>query len=257
MVYLLITLGAVGTFLLLPRSGKRMAGAGAVFGTLGLLGLFLLLLIEIADIEETGIYFAVFATIAIASAARVVTHSKPVYSALYFVGVVLAVSAMLVLLHAEFLAIALIIIYAGAILVTYVFVIMLAQKGPSAIYDQSSREPALAVLAGFLLAAAVAGHAGNLPDRPRAEEMTALAFVNQASAQLDSAGNQAEPQMGNTEAIGWSVMTKYVVALELAGLLLLIAMVGAIALSRKQVPSEVAQEPRRPVGEVGRTAEPF
>ena len=63
-------------------------------------------------------------------AIRVVTHPKPVYSALYFVLTVFASAGLFVLLWAEFMAAALVLIYAGAILVTYVFVIMLAAEAP-------------------------------------------------------------------------------------------------------------------------------
>ena len=52
-------------------------------------------------------------------------------------------------------------------------------------------------------------------------------------------------------------MTKYVVALEIAGVLLLVAMIGAIALSKKQVPTEGFRPPGKPLGEIGKRVEPF
>ena len=73
-----------------------------------------------------GVYFWIFSAIALVGAVRVVTHPRPVYSALYFVLTVFATAGLFVLLWAEFMAAALVLIYAGAILVTYVFVIMLA-----------------------------------------------------------------------------------------------------------------------------------
>jgi hypothetical protein len=64
---------------------------------------------------------------------------------------------------------------------------------------------------------------------------------------------------GNTAQIGALVMTRYVVALQIGGLLLLISMVGAVALSRKRVPAEGVpwQPPLQPLGQAGREAEPF
>src|SRR5205814_3883496 len=106
-----------------------------------------------------GAYFWVFSAVAIVAALRVVTHARPVYSALYFVLTVMASAGLFVLMWAEFMAAALVVIYAGAILVTYVFVIMLAQQAKTedrpmsalAEYDQVSREPLTAAAVGFAL----------------------------------------------------------------------------------------------------------
>jgi NADH:ubiquinone oxidoreductase subunit 6 (subunit J) len=99
-------------------------------------------------------FFIIFAAIAVVAAVRVVTHPRPIYSALYFVLVVLAVTGLCVLATATFLAAALVIVYGGAILVVYLFVIMLAQQGGMAPYDATSREPLAAVTLAFLIAAA-------------------------------------------------------------------------------------------------------
>jgi NADH-quinone oxidoreductase subunit J len=93
----------------------------------------------------------VFATVALLAAGRVVTHPVPTYSALYFALVVLSVAVLLVMQRAEFLAVALVIIYAGAILVTYAFVIMLAQQSGAAATDAQAREPMLAILVSFVV----------------------------------------------------------------------------------------------------------
>ena len=103
------------------------------------------------------------------------------------------------------------------------------------------------------MAAAVAGHAGNLTKPVTSPEVIPASFAE--TAQERGAAMPEGP--GNTESLGIILMTKYVVALELAGLLLLIAMIGAIALSKKQVPVESWQQPRRPAGEAGRGVEPF
>lgn len=250
LLYLIFALGGGALYLLLPKPGRSQTRAGAVIGLLSVAGLLAVLAVRVVSPDESTAYFYLFATIAVLAAVRVVTHPRPVYSALYFVLVVIAVAALLVLQEAEFLAVALIIVYAGAILVTYLFVIMLAQQGGSPIYDRRSREPFLAVAAGFVLMAAVAGRAGELPE-PSAE---AAAPVQLAGA---SQTPTAHPQYGNTYAIGAAVMTRYVVALELAGVLLLVSMVGAIALARKKVPVEGVSATPRPLGQVGREVEPY
>ena len=120
----------VSTFLLLP--GRRSVSIRRLGGAILLLCGLILGLDLIRFGAETGryvnVYFWIFSAIAIFGAVRVVTHPRPVYSALYFVLTVFATAGLFILLWAEFMAAALVLIYAGAILVTYVFVIMLAAE---------------------------------------------------------------------------------------------------------------------------------
>lgn len=258
LLYLIFALGGAAIYLLLPKGGRQRTGAGAVIGVLAVVGLITVLAARVVSPDETTPYFYLFATISVLAAARVVTHPKPVYSALYFVLVVIAVAALLVLQQAEFLAVALIIIYAGAILVTYLFVIMLAQQSGSPIYDRRCREPFLAVLAGFVLMAALAGRAGDLPAHASFRTIPVVGPTFQSVGR--DGGNPVPAEewaAGNTMAIGALVMTRYVVALEVAGVLLLVSMVGAIALARKKVPVEVVTAPQKPIGQVGREVEPY
>jgi NADH-quinone oxidoreductase subunit J len=237
LLYLAFAAGGLGVYFMMPRAERSTVTVGAIFGVAGLLGLFALIGTRLTGVHELGVYFYLFSTIAVAAAARVITHPQPVYSAIYFVLVVIAVAALLVLLAAEFLAVALVIIYAGAILVTYLFVIMLAQQPGSPIYDRQAREPFAAVVAAFILMGAIAGQATALPASARATPAAAFA--------------------SHTAAVGAIITTKYVVVLEIAGILLLVSMVGAIALSRKRVASDVVRTPRAPLGEVGKDVEPF
>ncbi len=249
LLYLGFALGGAGIYLLLPKAQVSQMRAGAVIGLLGAVGLLAVLAARVVVPDSTTPYFYLFSAIAVVAAARVITHPKPVYCAIYFVVVVVAVAALLVLMQAEFLAIALIIVYAGAILVTYLFVIMLAQQGGSPVYDRRSREPLLAVLAGFVLMAAIAG---------RAEQPLQLAVDSTVQATLTAdADLGSTSSTSNTTAIGEAVMTRYVVALEVAGMLLLISMIGAIALARKKVPVEYVVSPRKPLGQIGREVEPY
>lgn len=248
-LYLVFALGAAGLYFVLPRTGSSKTVIGVILGVSGLLGLFVVLGMNSSGQRGDATYFYLFATTAILAAARVITHPKPVYSAIYFVAVVIAVAAMLLLQEAEFLAVALIIIYAGAILVTYLFVIMLAQQPGSPIYDRRAREPFLAVLVGMTLMAVIAGRASQLP--ARALQKAVLADGGQLPA------STASLPTGNTIALGAIVMTKYVVALELAGVLLLISMVGAIALSRKRISTDVVSTTHRALGLIGKEVEPF
>lgn len=245
-LYFLFAVGGLALALLLPGVRSRR-GAGMVFGLAALVGLMVLMAVGRGAVGHQTLFY-VLSTIALVAGVRVITHAKPVYSALYFVLVVVATAALLVLQSAEFLAVALIIIYAGAILVTYLFVIMLAQQPTATLYDQQSREPILAVLVGFVVVGCIAGRMGQLPTPPAPTERTVLVS--------DAAGSAAGIPESNTLSLGAALMTRYVVVLELSGILLLVSMVGAIALSRKQVAAEPTMQPY-PLGRIGREVEPF
>ena len=103
------------------------------------------------------------------------------------------------------------------------------------------------MVAGFVLMALIAG----LFVKPESQIMMASPPSTVTSVVADSAMAEGS----NVRAIGAVVMTKYIVATELSAILLLISMVGAIALSRRQVPSELGAKPRRPLGEIGKEVE--
>src|SRR5882672_4829130 len=232
-ILILCVIAGVGTILLLP--GRRESTIRWIGGAI----LLCALLIFIALIVRQGaaqagsdVYFWLFSAIAVISAIRVISHAKPVYSALYFVLTVLAVAGLFILLWAEFMAAALILIYAGAILVTYVFVIMLASQAHSgatgkaaegAEYDRVSREPALAAAVGFTL-------------------MGILLFV--IFEKSEGMGPGAAEQVpvvavaeggGSVRALGIYLFTDQLLTLELAGVLLTVSMVGAVIIAKRYV----------------------
>ncbi len=270
-LYAIAALGAVGVYLVLPGTPRSPRLAGTVAASAALAALLILLGKNFALAGGTAVYFYIFSVVALVGAARVITHPRPVYSAVYFVLVVIAVAGLLVLLEAEFLAAALVLIYAGAILVTYVFVIMLARSAAAddaAPYDSRPREPAAAVLVGFVLTAAIAGRLGDLPPAAEPAAYPAPRAVMNAAADSaeDPRGGPGEPVVGtpagNTAAVGTEMLTRYVIALELAGVLLLVAMVGGIAVARKRIADErlaplpgAKAEP--PLGQIGREMPPF
>lgn len=237
--------GALGIFFALPRGGRINRAAALLFGAIAAGGLLLVMYQGLGETARPTVVFAVLALLAVLSAVRVITHRKPVYSALYFVVVVLATSGLAVMAGAEFLAAALIVVYAGAILVTYVFVIMLAQQSPEdpeslsmVDYDANSREPATAMLAGFVLAATLSG-----------------LFIQRKWPTVPAISEPA----GNTVAVGQELLARYAIPVELAGVLLMVAMIGALAIARRQLPTDMlpARPPELPVGEIGKTVEPY
>lgn len=188
LLYSAIALGGVGVAVALPKRGLNPQVIGAIVAAVGL-GLAFLALGLAAGGERPGFYFYVFSAIALGASLRVISHPKPVYAALYFIVTILASSALYLMLGAEFMAFALIIIYAGAILITYLFVIMLAESAPGGAdggevgtvseYDRFAREPLAAAAVGFvLLGALTAMLAGGLRDlraaEPRAQGIALL-----------------------------------------------------------------------------------
>lgn len=213
----LLIVGALGVYLALP-GGRGFAGRALPLTlTIVAAGLSIWLLRNVAGELERPISTSVLALIGLWGGVRVITHAKPVYSALFFIVVVIAVAGLLVLLEAEFLAAALVIIYAGAILVTYVFVIMLAQQsgGPTS-YDRTAREPLLGVIAGFAILAVLTNR------------ILAGTLAGGSGAVL------AQSAPGTVAAVGTHLLTQYVVGVQIAGVLLLAAMVGAIAIARRK-----------------------
>jgi NADH-quinone oxidoreductase subunit J len=257
-IIVLCVIAGVGTLLLLP--GHRPASSRALGGVLITLGFLILaaLALHSAVGPSVGIYFWIFSIIAIASAIRVVTHPRPVYSALYFVLTVFASAGLFVLLAADFLAAALILIYAGAILVTYVFVIMLAAQatvGPGggalaglAEYDLTSREPLVATCVGFALMGVI----------------TFLVFdkadgLTEPRPLIDSPAGQVVPESaitGPTQALGEYLFHHQLVNVELAGLILTLSMIGAIVIARRRV-AEVPMGASEEVEEVLGPATPI
>lgn len=215
----LLVIGAFGLFLALPRGRTRLPRLGllalAAAGGLLIACLARLSAAAVADGAESRAavgWLIACALVALAAAVRVITHPRPVYSALYFVLLVVAVTGLLLALQAEFLAAGLIIVYAGAILVTYVFVIMLAQQPQPPAYDAQAHEPLLGTVAGFVLLGTLALRltGAPLPSPPRTE----LA--------------------GTVERVGGLLLSEYLVAVQLVGLLLLAALVGAVAIARRR-----------------------
>ena len=214
----LLTLGGVGVFLAMP-GGRLNVGRAALVVLSGAAAALIGLLLQTYAPADERAGFIVFALIGLFGAVRVITHRRPVYSALHFGLVVVAVVGMLLLLQAEFLAVAVLIIYAGAILVTYVFVIMLAQQEGTANYDRQAREPLMGCLAGFILLAVI----------------TARLFApGDAESVAHPAADAPAALSGTVESVGTHLLTHYVVGVEIAGILLLAAMVGAIVIARRR-----------------------
>ena len=235
-----------------------------------------------------GLFFFIFSLAAIGAAIRMITHDRPVYSALHFVLVVLATAGLFLLLEAEFMTFAIIIVYAGAILITYMFVLMLANQASSpdapqtqAVFDRIPKDPAAAVCIGFcmlcLITGTIIGGGKDLPGQgsanaqwvilenlPKQFEATvmdlapdfawppvggsiqfdgSMPFVVSSSGQVLELPASALP--GNTQFVGWSLVADFPISLELAGVILLMAMFGAAVLARRAI--ELGEKEKRTI----------
>jgi len=163
----------------------------------------------------TPILFVGFALLLVASSLMVILHKNPVTSALFLVTAFCSLAGIYLLLHAEFLGMVQVIVYAGAIMVLFLFVIMYLNLG----HDVEAGL-ALALRRGFgwVVGLALLG--------------VALAFFARGwSAGPTPAPSEPTPG-GNTQAIGMLLYTRYLFPFEITSIVLLVAMVGVIVIAR-------------------------
>lgn len=153
-IWLPLAVGGFAIFWLLPRPRPKPPALGVCAGLLALLlaGNFL---VRTGMCTVEALLFYAFSGLTIVSGTLLITQHNPARSALSFALVVLCTCGLFLLLAAPFLMAATIIIYAGAIVVTFLFVLMLAQQEGFNNADDRSREPLLAVVTGFVLLAAI------------------------------------------------------------------------------------------------------
>jgi NADH-quinone oxidoreductase subunit J len=161
----------------------------------------------------TEILFFLFAAVAIGSALNVLLQKHVLYSSLSMILMLTSMSALFILLQADFLAVINVIVYAGAIMVLFVFVIMLLNLSADAEEEDRLRWLKLAGIPMGLF----------------------LLFV-MASVFLGIDGAPAEARIvGSPEVIGASLFTDYILPFELTSLLILIALMGAVVFAKKDL----------------------
>jgi NADH-quinone oxidoreductase subunit J len=165
-----------------------------------------------------AIMFYVFAALAVASGVMVVSSRNPVHSVLFLILAFFNAAGLFVLIGAEFLAMILVIVYVGAVAVLFLFVVMMFDIDFVQLRSGFVRYLPIGALVGFILLAELLLVIGSWVVAPVVPSATA------ASA----AGGVA---MTNTRALGNILYTRYLFAFQAAGLILLVAMVGAIVLT--------------------------
>jgi NADH-quinone oxidoreductase subunit J len=187
-----------------------------------------------------ALLFYLFAGITVASAAMVVLGRNAVHSVLFLIAAFLNSACLFLLLGAEFLALILVIVYVGAVLVLFLFVVMMLNVNAAKLKEGFQRYLPVGGLIGLVLLVELILVAG-------ARLMTPGVW-GQAVA------NPIPAALTNTEALGRLLYTDYVLLFQAAGIILLIAMVGAIVLTHRTRPGVKKQRIAEQVGKRAKDA---
>ncbi len=254
---------AIGVWLMLPRGATRGRLVGVIFALVGT-GL-LASRVPLVDAWISRSVFQVLAAVTIAAAVATVTCRNPIYSAIWFALTLLASGGLLFVHGAQFLGVATVVVYAGAILVTFLFVIMLAQPQGEAHYDRVTWEGNLAAITGAIMVGLLTmvisvelGPAATADSK--SDDTVALALVSDADDATEevqaieapaenapgdkqpeaSEAVEPDPQMealrsgvltdNHMAKLGAELFTRHLLSVEIAGTLLLVALVGAISI---------------------------
>ena len=164
-----------------------------------------------------AIAFYLFATVTITSAVLVIFARNPVHSVLWLILAFFNAAGLMLLMGAEFIAMLLVIVYVGAVAVLFLFVVMMLDIDFSQLRSGVSRNLPFGLLIAIVLLA---------------EIVIAVSARGEGTVMVQAAGAAANPAP-NIEALGELLYTRYLLVFELAGLILLVAMIGAIVLTHR------------------------
>lgn len=199
---------------------------------------------------QSALFYA-FSAVMLFASFRVITARNPVHAALYLVLAFFQASGIWMLLKAEFLSIALVLVYVGAVMVLFLFVVMMLDINIDSIRQGFWKHFPLAATVGAVIALELAavllgGFRISEPQKQLAAQVispaavTAVAPVDVASATVNAAsavlpavdvGHVVVAQASNTKALGVLLYTEYLYPVQVAALILLVALIAAIALT--------------------------
>ncbi|MCB1453818.1 MAG: NADH-quinone oxidoreductase subunit J [Rhizobiaceae bacterium] len=185
-----------------------------------------------------AIFFYLFAFVAVASAFMVIAARNPVHSVLYLILTFFNAAALFLLTGAEFLAMIMLVVYVGAVAVLFLFVVMMLDVDFAELKSGALQYAPIGALVGIVLAAELIIVAGGYVFTPE---------IGGVIAQP----TPALAERHNTAALGDILYTDYIYFFQIAGLVLLVAMIGAIVLTlrhkegvkRQSIPAQVARTP--------------
>ena len=173
--------------------------------------------------------FYSFSSVLICSSLAVVLFRNPVYSAVSLILSFITSGFLWLLLEAEFLAIVLILVYVGAVMVLFLFVIMMLNINEEKEKSSFNSVAPFAVFIGLIIVA----------------ELITIIWINSSQFSNTPTVIQQSSQMGNTLLLGTELFTNYILDFEIAGFILLLAIIVAISLTlrpRKNLKTQVASE---------------
>jgi NADH-quinone oxidoreductase subunit J len=190
----------------------------------------------------TAVFFYLFSAVAIAASVMVIASRNPVHSVLFLILTFFNAAGLFILLGAEFLAMILVVVYVGAVAVLFLFVVMMLDIDFSELRAGMLEYAPFGLVIGLILLTELALVVGVWSSAPGAAEALA------APAPLPS-------DLTNTEALGQLLYTRYIYFFQAAGLVLLVAMIGAIVLTlhhkpgvkRQNISDQVARRPETAV----------
>ncbi len=165
------------------------------------------------------IAFYLFATVLIASAVLTIASRNPVHSVLWLILAFFNAAGLMLIVGAEFIAMLLVIVYVGAVAVLFLFVVMMLDIDFAELRAGFGRYLPVGVLLAIVLAA---------------EIIFAVGAWQAGTAMADARIAPVNQTISNTQAIGELLYTRYIFVFEAAGLILLVALVGAIVLTNRQ-----------------------
>ena len=172
--------------------------------------------------------FYFFATVMVLSALRMITVRNPVHAALFLVLTFFTSAALWLLLEAEFLAIALVLVYVGAVMVLFLFVVMMLDINVAKMREGFIRFMPIGVFVALIMVLEMALVVGSKLFDVQQPEPAAADF-------------------SNTEALGRVLYTDYIYPFEIAGVILLVAIIAAITLTLRRRPETKYQNPARQI----------
>ena len=180
---------------------------------------------------RTGLFYA-FAALLLFAAFRVITARNPVHAALYLVLAFFQAAAIWILLKAEFLAIALVLVYVGAVMVLFLFVVMMLDINLDGVRQGFWKHFPLAATVGAIIALEMSYVLmGGFREPPKS-----AAVAGQIGAQVS-----------NTKELGKVLYSEYLYPLEIAAVILLVAIIAAIALTLRERKDSKSQNPSEQV----------
>ena len=174
------------------------------------------------------ICFYVFSAVAIFCGLRVISSRQPVHSVLFLILAFFNVAGLFVLLGAEFLAMILVVVYVGAVAVLFLFVVMMLDVDVVAVRSHFWKHLPIGIIVGLVLLAELVLISTNQ-------------FSGSGTALPQGVGGASPTDVENTRAIGDVLYTEFIVPFQLAGLILLVAMIGAIVLTLRRRPGVLRQ----------------